>query len=225
MNRKEIITVLIASVIMLIPFSLDLSYLPSAILWTIGGFVAAFIVGKGIKYGILAGFLAILIASMPIFIFFGILALKPAGILFIASFIMLMALFSIPGGLIGGLINRWKFKTIAKDKFIISIFFSLCFLLVLFSLLSKSYIYILIFSLILLLTGSILIIYYMIFRKLPWRYRLFFTVAILLTFQLYQIYQKDNVIFIFILLILAAVLFYIIRKVQNKKDKHEDQIN
>ena len=69
MNRKEIIAVLIAAVIMLIPFALDLSYLPSAILWTIGGFFAAFIIGKGIKYGIFAGFLAVLIASMPILFF------------------------------------------------------------------------------------------------------------------------------------------------------------
>ena len=114
MNRKEIIAVLIAAVIMLIPFSLDLSYLPSAILWTIGGFAAAFIVGKGIKNGILAGFLAVLIASMPIFIFFGVLSLTPEGILFIAYFIVLMAMFSIPGGLIGGLETGGNLKPLRK---------------------------------------------------------------------------------------------------------------
>jgi len=53
---------------------------------------------------------------MPIFLLFGVLALKPEGILFISLFILLMAVFSVPGGLMGGLINRWRFKTIEKDN-------------------------------------------------------------------------------------------------------------
>ena len=114
MNRKEFIAVLFGALIMIIPFLLDLNYSPSAILWIIGGLAAAFIAGKGIKNGILVGLLAAIIASMPIFLLFGVLALKTAGILFIMSFIMLMAMFSIPGGLIGGLVNRWKLKTIEK---------------------------------------------------------------------------------------------------------------
>ena len=134
-----------------------------------------------------------------------------------------MVIFNISGGLIGGLVNRWEFKTIEKNKFIISIVFSLCFLLLLFSLLSTSYFSISIISLIILLTSLIFYIFYLIFRKLPWRYRLLLVLP--LTFQgLNLIYHRDNVTFIFILLILAAVLFYIIRKVQNKKDKHEDKI-
>jgi hypothetical protein len=222
MNRKEIVAVLIAAFIILISFALDLDYFPSAILWAIAGFTAAFIVGKGIKNGILLGFLAVLIASVPIFVLFGDLVLKPAGILFIAYFIVLMAMFCIPGGIIGGLVNRWKHKTIEKNKFIISIVSSVCFLLLLFSLLSKSYFNILIISLIILLTSLTVFIFYLISRKLPGKYRLFFTLAILLIFPLYNIYQGDNVIFIFTLLILAAALFYIARKVQNKKNEHKD---
>jgi len=116
MNRKEIIAVLIAAVIMLIPFSLDLDYIPSAILWVIGGFAGALIAGKGIKNGILTGFLAAIIASIPIIVFFGSLALKPIGILFILFDIVLMSMFSIPGGLIGGLVNRRRFKTIEENR-------------------------------------------------------------------------------------------------------------
>ena len=107
---------------MIIPFLLDLDYSPAAILWTIGGFAASFIAGKGIKNGILISFLAALIASMPIFLFFGVLALKPEGIMFIILFIVLMTMFSIPGGLLGGLVNRWKFKTIEKNKLINHLF-------------------------------------------------------------------------------------------------------
>lgn len=116
MNRKEIIAVLTGSVIMLIPFALDLDYFPSAILWVIGGFVGAFIAGKGVKNGILTGFLAAIIAGLPIIVFFGVLALKPLGILFTLLDIAFMAMFSIPGGLIGGLVNRWRFKTIEKNR-------------------------------------------------------------------------------------------------------------
>jgi len=116
MNRKEFIAVLFGALIMIIPFLLDLNYSPSAILWIIGGLAAAFIAGKGIKNGILVGLLAAIIASMPIFLLFGVLALKPEGILLISLFILLMAVFSVPGGLMGGLINRWRFKTIEKDN-------------------------------------------------------------------------------------------------------------
>ncbi len=116
MDRKEIIAVLTGSVIILIPFALNLDYFPSAILWVIGGFVGAFIAGKGVKNGILTGFLAAIIASLPIIVFFGVLALKPLGILFTLLDIAFMAMFSIPGGLIGGLVNRWRFKTIEKNR-------------------------------------------------------------------------------------------------------------
>ena len=119
MDRKEFIGVLFGALIMIIPFLLDLDYIPSAILWIMGGFAAAFIAEKGINNGILLGLLSVLIASTPVFLFFGVLALKPGGILFIALWLMLMAVFSVPGGLVGGLVNRHRFKTVEQNNLII----------------------------------------------------------------------------------------------------------
>jgi hypothetical protein len=151
MNRKEIIAVLIGTFIMMVPFLLFIPILnpdniinylnavinnSSALLWATGGFVAALIAGKNIKGGILAGFLAALISSVTIFVLYSpIFGDLTSAVIF---YIVFVGLFGITGGLLGGLVNRLRFKTINKDNFIINSVFALFFLVFLIFLLIPS---------------------------------------------------------------------------------------
>ena len=70
------------------------------------------------------------------------------------------------------------------------------------------------------LPACLLYAFYWISRKLESKYRLFFLLLLSLTIPLYdQISKGDNVAFIFILFIMAAVLFYSVLKIGNKNNK------
>jgi hypothetical protein len=132
MNKKEGIGVLSGVIIMLIPFLSFLYVLSysdvysyfnavisdySAFLWMIGGFVAAFLAGKNIKDGIWTGFLAVLISNI---LFFSLGSPILDGFNpFIIFFIIVAGIFGILGGVMGGLVNRWRSKTITKENFIL----------------------------------------------------------------------------------------------------------
>jgi|GEM_PF-6145754 hypothetical protein len=89
----------------------------------IGGFVTAFVAEKNIKGGIWTGFLAVLISNIIIFTLYSPIFGALTG--FVIFFIIMAGFFGITGGLMGGLINRWRFKTITKEKFILAAVFAL----------------------------------------------------------------------------------------------------
>ena len=139
MNQKEILGILIGALIMLVPLLVlhnfsDPNYIIShfsAFFWVIGGFAAAFIAGKKVKGGILTGFLAGLIAAIITFVFyipsiaFDVVDLIPSAILFI----VMIGLFGITGGLMGRLVNEWKFKTVETHRWVLDLVFAISLLL------------------------------------------------------------------------------------------------
>ncbi len=139
MNQKRIFAVLIGVIIMLVPLFVlpDLSNPNnivndfSAFLWIIGGFAAAFMVGKGIKSGILTGFSAGIIAGIITFVLY-IHAITFDTADLIASailFMVMLGLFGIAGGLICGLVNEWRSKTMDGWKWALNFVFAISLLI------------------------------------------------------------------------------------------------
>lgn len=138
MDERKVVSVLIGAFIMLIPFLSHLSILSpdtvtnyfdivirdsSAFLWMIGGLVTAFVAEKGIKGGIWVGFLAAFISNIIIFTLYS--PVFGALTVFVIFFIIMVGLFGIIGGLMGGLLNRWRFETITRGKLILTFLFAL----------------------------------------------------------------------------------------------------
>ena len=139
MNQTEMWGILIGALIMLVPLLIihnlsDPNYIFnhfSSLFWVIGGFTAALIDGNRIGGGILTGFLAGLIAAIITFVLyipsisFDALDLIPSVILFV----VMIGLFGIIGGLMGRLVNEWRFKTIEIYKWALNLVFTVSLLL------------------------------------------------------------------------------------------------